>query len=210
MFKAFAIAIFVAATSLAGLGLSSTPGSANSIEKGASRIAFEGTPMPILVPGAGRHSPIFAVVRRGGGFAVGRRGGYAYRRGARVGARGGYAYRRGVAVGPRGGTAAYRRGVAVGPRGAVGYRGGVAVGPRGGVAYRGGAVVVRRPVLVGGVYRPYGATWAPGGAIAAGAAIGFVAAATAVAWAGTPPSPNYCWFYTGASRTKGFWDVCPP
>jgi hypothetical protein len=47
------------------------------------------------------------------------------------------------------------------------------------------------------------------GAIAAGAAIGFVAAATAAAWAGAPPAPGYCWYYTDPSRTQGFWDVCP-
>jgi hypothetical protein len=69
--------------------------------------------------------------------------------------------------------------------------------------------VVRRPVRVGGVYRPAGAWWRPGGAIAAGAAIGFVAAATAATWAGSPPSPGYCWYYTDESRRSGFWDVCP-
>ena len=42
-----------------------------------------------------------------------------------------------------------------------------------------------------------------------GAAIGFVAAATAAAWAGSPPAPGYCWYYTDPSRTQGFWDVCP-
>jgi hypothetical protein len=140
----------------------------------------------------GRHSPLFARVVRGGGVA--RRGGGAYRGHVAYGARGGRA-----AYGARGGVA-YRRGVAVGPRGGV-YRGGAAVVGRG--------VAVRRPVLVGGVYRPYGATWRPGGAIAAGAAVGFVTAATAAAWAGAPPSPGYCWYYTDSSRTQGFWDVCP-
>jgi hypothetical protein len=134
----------------------------------------------------GGHAPIFAYVRGGRG-GVARRGG-AYR--------GGYA-RRG------GGAYAVRRG---------GYRGGVAVGPggvyRGGGVVRGG-VVVRRPVVVGGVYRPYGATWRAGGAITAGAAIGLVGAAVASTWAGPPPSPDYCWFYTDASRMQGFWDMCP-
>jgi hypothetical protein len=51
--------------------------------------------------------------------------------------------------------------------------------------------------------------WGPGGAIAAGAALGFVAAGTAVAWAGAAPAPGYCWYYTDPSRTQGFWDVCP-
>jgi hypothetical protein len=50
--------------------------------------------------------------------------------------------------------------------------------------------------------------WRPGGAIAAGAAIGVVTAATAAAWAGAPPAPGYCWYYTDPSRTQGFWDVC--
>ena len=85
------------------------------------------------------------------------------------------------------------------------------VGPRGGVASR---TVVRRGAVVGpGVrpgrwVRPANYYWRPGGAIAAGAAIGFVTAATAAAWAGAPPAPGYCWYYTDPSRTQGFWDVC--
>jgi hypothetical protein len=65
----------------------------------------------------------------------------------------------------------------------------------------------------GGVYRggwagrPY--RWAPGGAIAAGAAIGFVAYGTALAWAPPPPYPGLCWYYTDASQRNGFWDSCP-
>ena len=65
----------------------------------------------------------------------------------------------------------------------------------------------------GGVYRggwggrPY--RWAPGGAIAAGAAIGFVGAATAVAWAPQPPQAGLCWYYTDPSQRNGFWDTCP-
>src|SRR4051794_30077965 len=57
--------------------------------------------------------------------------------------------------------------------------------------------------------RPPYYTWRPGGAIAAGAALGFVAASAAVAYAGAPPVPGYCWYYTDFSRTQGFWDVCP-
>src|SRR5947208_9272160 len=63
---------------------------------------------------------------------------------------------------------------------AVVVRRGVAVGPRGGVyRYRGAAVV--RPG--GGWARPGWYRWGPGGAIAAGAAVGFIAAAGAAAYA---------------------------
>jgi hypothetical protein len=69
--------------------------------------------------------------------------------------------------------------------------------------------VARRTTVVG----PHGGvasrTVVRGGAIAAGAAIGFVTAATAAAWAGAPPAPDYCWYYTDPGRTQGFWDVCP-
>jgi hypothetical protein len=45
--------------------------------------------------------------------------------------------------------------------------------------------------------------------IAAGAAIGFVATATAAASAGAPPAASYCWYHSDPSRTQGFSDVCP-
>lgn len=51
--------------------------------------------------------------------------------------------------------------------------------------------------------------WNRGGAIAAGAAIGFIAGAAAVSWAGQPPRAGYCWYYTTPTRTTGFWDWCP-
>jgi len=112
--------------------------------------------------------------------------------------------RGGVAVGPRGGAVAHRGGAAVGPRGAA-YRGTTAVrGPRGNVAVRHTTGVTGR----GGWARPGWYRWPAGGAIAAGAAIGFVTAATAAAWAGAPPSPGMCWYYTDPSRTQGFWDYC--
>jgi hypothetical protein len=60
----------------------------------------------------------------------------------------------------------------------------------------------------GGWARP-GYRWRPGGAIAAGAALGFVSAATAAAWAGAAPGPGLCWYYSDPSRTAGFWDACP-
>jgi hypothetical protein len=71
--------------------------------------------------------------------------------------------------------------------------------------------VVRRGVVArpGRWVRPAHYYWRPGGAIAAGVAIGFVAAAAAASWAGEPPAPGYCWYYTDPDQTQGFWDVCP-
>ncbi|MDE5460332.1 hypothetical protein GWG67_06525 [Bradyrhizobium sp. CSS354] len=60
----------------------------------------------------------------------------------------------------------------------------------------------------GGWARPGNYRWPRGGAIAASAAIGFVSAATAAAWAGAAPAPGMCWYYTDPSRTQGFWDYC--
>ena len=74
------------------------------------------------------------------------------------------------------------------------------VGVAGG-AYHGGAY---HGAWTGRAYR-----WAPGGAIAAGAAIGFIAYGTAVAWAPPPPQPGLCWYYTDATQRNGFWDSCP-
>jgi hypothetical protein len=76
-------------------------------------------------------------------------------------------------------------------------------------AYRPGYRPVYRPPVVGGWRRPATYWWAPGAAIAAGAAVGFVTAAAAARYAGTAPGPNYCWYYTDPGRTRGFWDVCP-
>jgi hypothetical protein len=84
------------------------------------------------------------------------------------------------------------------------HGGGVRVGGvhGGAVGWHGGAV------RVGGWARPGNYYWRPGGAIAAGAAIGFVTAAAAASWAGAAPGPNMCWYYRDPSRTNGFWDVC--
>lgn len=113
--------------------------------------------------------------------------------------------RGGAAVGPRGGAVVHRGAAVVGPRGAA-YRGGTAVvGPRGNVAVRRTTAVAGR----GAWARPGWYRWPAGGALAAGAALGFVTAATAVAWAGAAPSPGMCWYYTDPSRTQGFWDYCP-
>jgi hypothetical protein len=57
--------------------------------------------------------------------------------------------------------------------------------------------------------RPGRYYWPAGGAVAAGAAIGFVSAAAAASWAGAAPGPNLCWYYTDPSRQQGFWDACP-
>jgi hypothetical protein len=112
-------------------------------------------------------------------------------------------------VGPRGGAVVHRGGAVVGPRGAA-YRGRTAVvGPRGNAAVRRTTVV--RPGYAGGGVRwtrPGRYYWPRGGAIAAGAAIGVVTAATAAAWAGAAPAPGMCWYYTDPSRTQGFWDYC--
>jgi hypothetical protein len=95
---------------------------------------------------------------------------------------------------------------------AVARRGGVAVGPRGNAAVYRSRTVVRGPGYRGGGVRwarPGWYRWPAGGAIAAGAAIGFVTAASAAAWAGAAPAPGMCWYYTDPSQTQGFWDSCP-
>lgn len=51
--------------------------------------------------------------------------------------------------------------------------------------------------------------WHRGGAVAAGAALGFIAGAAAVSLAGPAPRAGYCWYYTTPRRTTGFWDWCP-
>ncbi|MET4020344.1 hypothetical protein [Bradyrhizobium sp. S3.2.12] len=112
--------------------------------------------------------------------------------------------RGGAAMGPRGGAVVHRGGGAVGPRGGAYHGRTVVRGPRGNVAARSTTVVRGR----GGWARPGNYHWPRGGAIAAGAAIGFVSAATAAAWAGAAPAPGMCWYYTDPSRTQGFWDYC--
>jgi hypothetical protein len=102
-------------------------------------------------------------------------------RGGRGGARAGGARGARTTTVRRGGTTA-RRTTAVGRGGAVGRTGAWA--------------------------RPGHYHWPRGGAIAAGAAIGMVSAATAAAWAGAAPGPNMCWYYTDQSRRQGFWDYC--
>ena len=57
--------------------------------------------------------------------------------------------------------------------------------------------------------RPRWYSWAPGGAVAAGVAVGFLSAAAVTAWAPPPPQPGLCWYYTQSGQQNGFWDVCP-
>jgi hypothetical protein len=110
-------------------------------------------------------------------------------------------------------TAEARRGVAAcGPRGC----GAAACGPRGcaaagrtSPAYRPAVPPAYRPARRGVVVVAPHRYWRPGAAIAAGAAVGFVAGAAAVSLAGTPPQPGQCWYYTSPAKTTGFWDVCP-
>ncbi len=62
--------------------------------------------------------------------------------------------------------------------------------------------------VYGGWARPGWYHWGAGGAIAAGAAIGVIGAAGAASWAGAPPAPGLCWYYTDPSQRQGFWDAC--
>jgi hypothetical protein len=111
-----------------------------------------------------------------------------------------YVAHRGVTrVGPRGGV--YHRGGTVGGYG--GYRGGGVY--RGGYGYHGGGVYRGG---YGGWARPGWYRWGPGGAIAAGAAVGVLAAGAAAAYAGSAPAPGLCWYYTDPSYRNGFWDAC--
>jgi hypothetical protein len=68
---------------------------------------------------------------------------------------------------------------------------------------------VNRAGRYGNWARPGGYWWPAGGAVAAGAALGFISAAAAASWAGAAPGPNLCWFYTDQSHQQGFWDACP-
>lgn len=97
----------------------------------------------------------------------------------------------------RGGVA--RRTTVVGPRGGVYRRTTVARGAAVRPGWHGAGTRWTRPGWYG---------WPVGGAIAAGAAIGVVTAASAAAWAGAPPAPGMCWYYTDPSKTQGFWDYC--
>lgn len=77
------------------------------------------------------------------------------------------------------------------------------------VGNRGAVVVPRAAVRPGVVVVNPRRYWPAGGAIAAGAAIGFIAGAAAASVAGTPPKSGMCWYYTDSTKKTGFWDVCP-
>lgn len=165
---------------------------------------------------------LFTPIRRGGfgGFRGGgfRGGGFTASRGFYRG--GGMSRRYAVSRRAVGGRTVTRRTVVAGRRGVVTRR--TAVTSRGRVASRRavatrtlarganrGAVRSAAVVRRGNWRRPGRYWWRPGAALAAGAAIGWVGAANAVSWAGAAPGPGMCWYYTDASRTNGFWDVCP-
>src|SRR6202167_5498766 len=94
---------------------------------------------------------------------------------------------------------AHRGVTRVGPRGGVYHRGATGGGYRGAGVYRG---------VYGDWARPGWYRWGPGGAIAAGAALGVLATGAAIAYAGQPPAPGLCWYYTDPSYRQGFWDAC--
>jgi hypothetical protein len=152
------------------------------------------------------------LVRMGGGGRGGYHGG-----GARVGVRNtnvAATRQTNVNVGNRTNVSAGRRtNVKVGGGTHVNVGGGTHVNVGGGTHVKVGGgtnVVVGRGGYgyYSGWRRPY--AWAPGGAIAAGAAIGFMTAATAAAVAtSAAPRPGMCWYYTDVFQTSGFWDVCP-
>ena len=118
-----------------------------------------------------------AGMHRGGGAYRG--GGGAHRGGGRIA---GGAYRGGapIAAAP---IAAGRPIVGSVPRRGLPWRGGVS---RGRLSWWG---VSRRRLPLWRLDCP-GYGWAPGGAIAAGAALGFVSAAAAASWAGAAPGPG--------------------
>ncbi len=124
----------------------------------------------------------------------------------------------GICAQPASAVVVHRGATAVGPRGGVYHRGGTWAGHPGyggGGVYRGGVYRGGAYGYHGGVYRGYGGWarpggywWPTGGAIAAGAAIGVLATGAAIAYAGQPPAPGLCWYYTDPSYRQGFWDAC--
>jgi hypothetical protein len=100
-----------------------------------------------------------------------------------------------VAAGHRG-VAVRARHVAIRHRGVAARGTQVAVGRRGAVAVKSTTVV--RPVRPW-VQQPYY------GAVFDGVTLGAVVAANAVP---TSPSIDLCWYWSNASKTRGYWDFC--
>ena len=100
-----------------------------------------------------------------------------------------------VAAGRRG-VAVRARHVAIRHRGVAARRTQVTVGRRGAVAVKSTTVV--RPVKPW-VQQPYY------GAVFDGVTLGAVVAANAVP---TSPSIDLCWYWSNASKTRGYWDFC--
>jgi hypothetical protein len=100
-----------------------------------------------------------------------------------------------VAAGHRG-VGVRARHVAIRHRGVAARRTQVAVGRRGAVAVKSTTVV--RPVRPW-VQQPYY------GAVFDGVTLGAVVAANAVP---TSPSIDLCWYWSNASKTRGYWDFC--
>ncbi|WP_457796877.1 hypothetical protein [Methylocystis sp. S23] len=73
--------------------------------------------------------------------------------------------------------------------------------------FRAGPVIGYRGAYAGAWRRPY--AWPPGGAIAAGAAVGVMTADDAIGYATVAaPADGLCWYYTDENASQGFWDVC--
>jgi len=169
----------------------------SGLEPGSTQAA------PLSATGAAIHhqDPLIEYVQRRGARVGGRAAG---RSAGRTMARRGGVAGRGVA-----GRGFAARGVA--GRGVYARTGvGRPAARAGRVAGRSAGRAATRTVVRRGAWvRPGRYWWGPGGAVAAGAAIGVVAAGTAVAWAGAAPGPGMCWYYTDSTRRQGFWDVCP-
>jgi hypothetical protein len=187
----------VLTVTLAAFALSPLASTAEAAPLGITKAAVEQP--DTLVEKVARFGGRGGAVR---GSAMGMRGGAFVRRGGMVGARGA-ALRRAAVVRPGAGLAgASFAGAGVVGAGVVrpGWPGVTAAGVvQPGWGWRGGRWI-----------RPAGYWWRPGGAIAAGAALGVISAANAAAWAGAAPGSNMCWHYADYwNQTQGFWDVCP-
>lgn len=115
-----------------------------------------------------------------------------------------------VRGGHRGGGGMNRGGGGV--RRGGGYRGGSNVVRGGGNVVRGNVVRGGHNTVVVGGRGAWGRgyRWPPGGAIAAGVAVGVLTAGAAAAYTSTrPPAAGLCWYYRDWTYTSGFWDVCP-